>query len=102
MAIATAGLPSSRLKLSSFCAPTSTRATSRTRTTDPSGLARTTGAELLRRRQRPFGLHIKLKLLVIANGPGADPADRRLDILRIDDVDDLGRRHIEAVEDSSG
>ena len=53
------------------------------------------GAELLRRRQRPFGLHIKLKLLVIADGPGADPADRRLDI---DDVDDLGRRHIEAVE----
>src|SRR3984885_13513249 len=99
MAIATPDLPSSRLKLSSFCAPISTRATSRTRTTDPSGLARThEGTKLLRRRQRPFGLHIKLKLLVVANGPGADPADRRLDILRIDDVYDFGRRHIEVVK----
>ena len=40
--MATAGLPSSRLKLSEFCAPISTRATSLTRSSEPSGLARTT------------------------------------------------------------
>ncbi len=38
----TAGLPSSRLRLSSFCAPSWIRATSRTRSIEPSGLARMT------------------------------------------------------------
>ena len=37
----TAGFPFSRLSLSRVAAPSSTRATSRTRSTDPSGLART-------------------------------------------------------------
>jgi hypothetical protein len=36
------GEPLKRLKVSEDCAPSSTRATSRTRTSDPSGLARTT------------------------------------------------------------
>ncbi len=39
-----AGLPFSRLIVSSLAAPSSTRATSRTRSTDPSGLARSTMA----------------------------------------------------------
>ena len=42
MPIATDGLPDSRLSLSSFCEPSSTRATSRMRRVEPSGLARST------------------------------------------------------------
>ncbi len=42
MPMETAGLPFSRLSASMLAAPSSTRATSRTRSTEPSGLARTT------------------------------------------------------------
>ena len=35
-------------------------------------------AELLGRRQAALGLHVHLKLLVVADRAGADPADRRL------------------------
>ena len=63
MPIETAGLPFSRLSVSAFAAPSSTRATSRTRSTEPSGLARMHDvAELLRRGQPPLGLHVDLEL----------------------------------------
>ena len=44
MPIGTAGRPFSRASLSMFCAPSSIRATSRSRSTDPSGVARMTMA----------------------------------------------------------
>ena len=71
--------------MSSFCAPISTRATSLTRSTEPSGIgAQHDVAELLRRGQRALRLHVHLELLVVAHRPRADAADRRLHVLRLD------------------
>ena len=53
-------------------------------------------AELFRRRQRALGLHVHLELLVVADRARADAADRRLHVLRLDGVDDVGRREVEA------
>ena len=47
-------------------------------------------------RQPALGLHVELELLVVADRPGADAADRRLHALRADRCDDVRRRQIEA------
>ena len=48
-------------------------------------------AELLGSAQTPLRLHVHLELLIIADRAGADPADRRLHVLRLDGAD-IGRR----------
>ena len=49
-------------------------------------------AELLGRGQPALGLHVDLELLVVADRPRADAADRRLHVLRLDRGDDVRRR----------
>ncbi len=51
--------------------------------------------EIRRRLEAPFGLDVHLKLLVVADRPRADAADRRLHVLRLDRADDVARREIE-------
>ncbi len=53
-------------------------------------------AELLRRGQGALRLHVQLELLVAGDGAGADAADRRLHVLRLDGVDDIGGSEVEA------
>ena len=48
--------------------------------------------------QPALGLHVELELLVVADRPGADAADRRLHALGADGGDDVGGRQIEAGE----
>ena len=55
-------------------------------------------AELLGGRQAALRLHIHLELLVFADRAGADPADRRLDVLRLDRRDHIGRGQLQIVE----
>ena len=55
-------------------------------------------AELLRGGQAPLRLHVHLELLVVAHGARADAPHRRLHVLRLDGVDDVGRRQVEAGE----
>ena len=45
--------------------------------------------ELGDRGQPALGLDVELELLVVRDRPRADPADRRLDVLRLDRVDDV-------------
>ena len=80
-----------------FCAPISTRATSRT--CDDRAVrigAQDDVAELGRRRQAPLRLQIDLELLVVLDRPRADASDRGLNILRLDGGDDVGGREVEA------
>ena len=53
-------------------------------------------AELLRTDQPTLCLHIHLDLLIVGNWTCADAADRRLDILALDGLDDVGWGKIEA------
>ena len=53
-------------------------------------------AELLRRRKTSLRLQVQLELLVVANRPCADAADRRLDTLRTDCSNHIRGRKIEA------
>ncbi len=55
-------------------------------------------AELLRRSEPALRLYVELELLLIADWPRADAADRRLNALSADRGDDIGRRQIEAGE----
>ena len=55
-------------------------------------------AELLGRRQSALGLDIHLELLIVTDRARADPANRRLDILRLDCIDHVGRRQLQIVE----
>ena len=77
-------------------APISTRATSLTRTTEPSGIgAQDDVGELLRRGQAALRLDGELELLVAGDRRGADPAECRLDVLALHRVDHVGRRQVE-------
>ena len=53
-------------------------------------------AECCRRDQAPLGLQVELELLVVADRPRADAADRRLHVLRLDGGDDVVRRQVQA------
>ena len=55
-------------------------------------------AELLGRGQAPLRLDVHLELLVVADRARPDAADRRLDVLRLDCRDDVGRRQLEIVQ----
>ena len=52
-------------------------------------------AELLWRRQAALRLQIDLKLLILSNWPGADAANRRLNVLRLDRSCDVRGRQVE-------
>ena len=52
--------------------------------------------KLVHGRQPTFGLQVELQLLVVRDRAGADAADRRLDILRLNCVDDIAGGQIEA------
>jgi hypothetical protein len=54
------------------------------------------GIELLRTDQSPLRLHIDLELLIVGNRTCSDAADRRLNILGLDGLDDIGWRKTEA------
>ena len=55
-------------------------------------------AELLGCRQATLRLHVQLELLVSADRACADPAGRRLHVLRLDRRDHIGRRQLQIVE----
>ena len=99
MPIATAGLPLKRASMSWFWAPSSTRATSLIRNSEPSGLARNTmlpncsGVV-----SRPLRLDVQLELLLVRDRPRADAADRRHHVLRLDRGDHIGRGQLQVVE----
>src|SRR5258708_7687032 len=98
MPIATAGSLLRRPSTSWFWAPRSTRATSRTRSSDPSGLARNTMLPNCSGVVRALRLHVQLDLLVSADRACADPAGRRLPVLRLDRGDHIGRGQLQIVE----
>ena len=89
-----AGVPSCRPICSAPFAASSTRATSRIRTNEPSGSARsTTFPNSSTLASRPFGLDRQLELLVRQCRLRADTADRGLDILALERGDDVTGRH---------
>ena len=51
--------------------------------------------EFLHRGEAALGLDIELQLLIVGDRPGADAADRGLDILRLDRVDDVAGGQVE-------
>ena len=55
-------------------------------------------AELLRGRELPLGLDVHLELLVMADRPRPDTADRRLHVLRLNSRNDVGRRQVQIVQ----
>ena len=65
------------------------------RTTEPSGFARTTICSNSRHRSAALGLQAYLELLVVRHRLSADPADRRLDVLRAYRIDHIGGRQPE-------
>ena len=84
--------------MSWFWAPSSTRATSRTRSSEPSGLARNTilpnCSGVVR---RPCVCTFNWNCWSSADRACADPADRRLHVLRLDRRDDIGRGQLQIV-----
>ena len=52
--------------------------------------------ELVDARQPSFGLQVELELLIVRDRPGADAADRGLDVLRLNCVDDIAGGQVEA------
>src|SRR4029077_9957941 len=54
-------------------------------------------AELLGCRQAALRLHVQLELLVSADRACADPAGRRLHVLRLDRRDHIGRAQLQSV-----
>ena len=90
MPITAAGSPSCRPICSEDRADSSTRATSLMRTNEPSGLARTTTLpNSVDAGEATLGLDRQLELLVGQGRLGADTADRRLHVLRLERIDDV-------------
>ena len=48
------------------------------------------------RAEAALGLDVELQLLIVGNRPGADAADRGLDVLRLDRADDVAGGQVEA------
>ena len=94
---AAAGPPLSRVSRSRLAAPSSSRATSPSRSTEPSGLVRMTMFSNSSAEVEPaLGLDVELQLLVVGDRPRADAADRGLHVLRLDRVDDVAGGQVEA------
>ena len=55
-------------------------------------------AELLRCGQATLGLHVQLELRAVRRGPGADAPHRRLHVLLLDGLDNVGRHQTNGVQ----
>ena len=51
--------------------------------------------EFLDRGQPPLGLDVELELLIVRDRPCADAANRRLDVLSLDGLDNVARRQVQ-------
>ena len=99
MASAAAALPLSLVSRSRFAAPSSTRATSPSRSTEPSGLVRMTiFSNSSAEAEAALRLDVELQPLIVGDRPRADTSHRGLHVLGLDGADDIAGRQPQSGE----